>query len=1082
MDAWLDDGSHVDLGTAKQRAVFVALAMHAGRTVGADVLVDLVWGAQPPAAVSSALQAYVARLRRVLEPDRVPRAESAVLVSRPGGYALVLPDDGLDADVLAREVLAVRELVGARGLSEGIPGAEELRSRLDAALALWRGRPYDDLADAPAAAPERARLEDLHVVALEDRAALDLALGRHAIATSELERLTDLHPLRERLWALRALALYRSGRQADALGCLREVRELLGEELGLEPGEELRDLQQAILRQDPSLVVVGPEEHLEDRVGAGWPLVGRDDHLAALTALLGRPGTSFAVLTGEPGIGKSRLAGELAARARERGYRVLAGRCSQDEGAPPLWPWAAVLRDLGSELPYEAQTRDDATSRFRAWERIVRDVLVAAADQPTLVVLDDLHWADASTLRVLRLLTETTTAAQLLVLVAWRDRPPASGVLGEVAESIARRHAVRLPLTGLSTAAVAHVVESVSGAVPTDAEAAALQQRTDGNPFFLVEYSRLARDGGGFDDLLSEQHPPAALNDVLARRVETLPAATVSVLRLASVVGRDFDLATLARAAQQEEDAVLDALEPAIEAGLVREEGPDRTRFAHALVRDALYAGLSRARAGRMHTQIAVALAGRPTRVAEMARHWLAARRHGEAWRACLLAADAATLVFAYEEAETLLASAVSSVVADEGAGPEQEYDVLVAHARGLQRCGNWIELRASVHRLIELARRLGDLHRLAHVTTISIEGALWQTSQQGEVDLLVVEAQRECLDRLPSADSAERVRVMMSLVDEIYYVSSAAEREALAEEALAMARRLGDRRLLLWACLTMCTSTWRPGNAEQRMVVLGEARELALVVGDPLAYSSALTLSASATCELGRVEQLGPVVAAARSQAESLRHSYAELVLDALEVPFFAMRGEFDRVDAGISHLEELGQRLAIPMAGDTVAGCVAVKLLWQGEHRMLVETLRGIAGTSPLPVEPFVAALLCRAGQREEAAAYLAEHRLDLDHDTWFSSILWALSAEVALHLDHPEVAATAYTLLAPLAGRPASTGSAMALGPVDAWLAIAAAATGRLDLAATHAGDALTLCGAWQIPLVAEWFTRLRAEHGF
>ena len=1080
-EAWLDDGTHVSLGSAKQRAVAAALALDLAQTVSTDLLIDLIWSGGPPRAVSNTLQAYVARLRKSLEPERAPRAESTVLLSRPGGYSLVLPDGALDVIVFEQEVQAVHGQVAAHGVGHRVPDAERLRSRLGAALELWRGRPYDDLGDAAAVVPERSRLEDLHVVALEDRAALDLALGRHMTVAGELERLTSLHPLRERLWALRALALYRSGRQAEALDCLREVRVLLDEELGLEPGQELRDLQQAVLRQDPLLALAGRAARRRS-AAPSWPLVGRDAELDALTRLLDQSGTSIAVLTGEPGIGKSRLAAELVARARHRGTRVLVGGCSQDEGAPPLWPWAAVLRGLGVDLPHETHAGDDPTSRFRAWEGIVHHVLAAASEQAVLLVLDDLHWADTSTLRVLRLLAETPGAAPLLIVVTWRDHPPPAGTLAEVAESLARRHALRLTLTGLTPDDVAPVVESVSGSRPTGAEATALQQRTDGNPFYLVEYSRLAREGVDLATLLAEQHPPAAVHDVVTRRVGSLPQATVAVLRLASVVGRDFDLATLAQADDVDEDDVLAALEPAIEAGLVREDGPDRARFAHTLVRDALYAGLSRARAARMHARVAATLTGRPGRESEVARHWLAAGRHGEAWRACLQAADAATLVFAYDEASTFLAAAVSSVVADGDAALEEEYDVRVAHARGLQRSGNWIELRASVHRLIGLSRRLEDLHRLAYVTTISAEGALWQTSHQGEVDRLVVEAQRESLERLPPGDSAERVRVMLSLVDEIYYVSSAADREALADEALAMARRIGDESLLLWACLTLCTSTWWSGNADKRMTVLEEARDLALVVGDPVSHSSALTLLACVTCELGRIEQLEAAVAAARSQAASLRHSYAELVLDALEIPFFAMRGEFDRVDAAINHIEELGQRLAIPMAGDTVAGCLAVKLLWQGEHQLLAQTLRSIAEASPLPVEPFVAALLCRAGQRDEALAYLAVHELDLEHDTWFSSILWALAAEVALHLEQPDVAAAVYTSLAPLAGRPASTGSAMALGPVDAWLAIAAAATGQADLAAAHAGDALALCDAWQIPLAADWFTALRAEYRF
>ena len=141
----------------------------------------------------------------------------------------------------------------------------------DQCLGLWRGTPYGELEDAPSAVAERARLEELRLVALEDRAVAELALGHHGTIAAELEAMTGAHPLRERLWGLRALALTRSGRQADALDVLRQVREVLADELGLEPGGELRDLQTAVLRQDPALDWVPPPEGAAVRAGRPEP-------------------------------------------------------------------------------------------------------------------------------------------------------------------------------------------------------------------------------------------------------------------------------------------------------------------------------------------------------------------------------------------------------------------------------------------------------------------------------------------------------------------------------------------------------------------------------------------------------------------------------------------------------------------------------------------------------------------------------------------------------------------------------------------------------------------------------------------
>ena len=175
-------------------------------------------------------------------------------------------------------------------------------------------------------------------------------------------------------------------------------------------------------------------------------MIGRDRDLAALTRTLqaaddGTP--SYAVLTGEPGIGKSRLASELVAHARQiGGTQVLIGRCSQDDSAPPLWPWATVLEVLGAELP-AYQDSEDEGAQFRAWEQITRTIRGAAADKTLLLVIDDLHWADTSTLRVLRLLAETAEDDRLMVLTTWRAHPEPTGELADVAEVLARRHALR---------------------------------------------------------------------------------------------------------------------------------------------------------------------------------------------------------------------------------------------------------------------------------------------------------------------------------------------------------------------------------------------------------------------------------------------------------------------------------------------------------------------------------------------------------------------------------------------------------------------------------------------------------------
>lgn len=245
----VDAGRVVELQGLKQRALLAVLLLHANELVSRDLLIDHLWGERPPTTAAHSLDVYVSRVRKALRGDN---GGQDVLVTRAGGYLLRLGPDDLDARRFER---LVEE--GRRALADGDAG--EAADLLRGALALWRGRPLAELAFEPFARDEVERLEELRLVALEERLEAELALGLHAAAGGELERLVAQHPLRERLRRLLMLALYRSGRQADALTVYTDARRLLVEELGIEPTRELKELQQAILRQDPALDVPAPE-------------------------------------------------------------------------------------------------------------------------------------------------------------------------------------------------------------------------------------------------------------------------------------------------------------------------------------------------------------------------------------------------------------------------------------------------------------------------------------------------------------------------------------------------------------------------------------------------------------------------------------------------------------------------------------------------------------------------------------------------------------------------------------------------------------------------------------------------------
>ncbi|MFI0453389.1 BTAD domain-containing putative transcriptional regulator [Actinomadura sp. 6N118] len=303
LEVWAADGSAVRVPEAKVRALLADLLVNEGRVVSADRLADDLWGEDLPGNPSGALQTKVWHLRRALE-DAEPGARKLV-VSRAPGYLLLVEADAIDAGRFG-------------ALLAQATAADDPRERaalLTDALALWRGPAYADFADEEFARPAITRLEEQRLVALEERAAARLELGEHGLLVGELADLVEQHPLRERLRAVQLRALYRAGRQSEALATYNDLRARLREELGLDPGPELAELQRAILTQDPAL---DPKHPAEAPPRTNLPasvteLIGRTDAIAAVRDLLKT--SRLVTLTGPGGVGKTRLGIETAARS-----------------------------------------------------------------------------------------------------------------------------------------------------------------------------------------------------------------------------------------------------------------------------------------------------------------------------------------------------------------------------------------------------------------------------------------------------------------------------------------------------------------------------------------------------------------------------------------------------------------------------------------------------------------------------------------------------------------------------------------------------------------------------------------------
>jgi DNA-binding SARP family transcriptional activator len=418
-----DGDRAISLGGARQRAVLALLVLHGNETLTSDVIVDELWGEEAPPTAVKVLQNCVSALRKELPPETIRTVA--------GAYSLTLEPEELDRDRFERLLAEGRAALAA---GDHADAAEQLR----AALALFRGAPLSDFAYEAFANEEVARLDELHVAAQEDLIEAELALGRHDELVPLLESLVTRYPLRERLrWQL-MLALYRAGRQAEALEAYRAARRTLLAELGIEPGPALHELERAILAQDPGLDAARRQMTPGRRPGraAATPLAGRDEQLALLgagldDALAGR-GRLF-VIVGPTGSGKTRLADELASSAKEHGARILWGRGWDGGGAPAYWPWSQALRDAGQTL--DPPEPADAEARFRFFETVTESLRAEAARQPLLIVFDDLQAADDDSIVLLEFFATELPEMSALVLALGRPETARLDELG--------RHATR---------------------------------------------------------------------------------------------------------------------------------------------------------------------------------------------------------------------------------------------------------------------------------------------------------------------------------------------------------------------------------------------------------------------------------------------------------------------------------------------------------------------------------------------------------------------------------------------------------------------------------------------------------------
>ncbi|WP_200865859.1 BTAD domain-containing putative transcriptional regulator [Amycolatopsis decaplanina] len=998
-----DARGDVGLKGPRHRAVLARLLIARGRVVPVERLVDDLWE-RPSEGAVGAVQTFVGALRRALEPDRAPREPARLLVTVARGYALRA--DSVDAWDFEAAVTAARELLDARR-------ADTALSRVDSALALWRGPAYAEFAEEGWARGEVSRLTELRSLAGELRAEALLALGRAAEVIPELEPRVREYPLRENGSRLLALALYRSGRQGDALAVLRTTRELLADELGIDPGAALRDLEADILAQAPRLASSAPK--IAER-----PLVGRDAELARLEEAVTR--SRLVLVSGDAGVGKTALAEAFSARLAARGWTTAWGSNPDDEGAPPAYAWTRILATLadagyGVAPAAEPVTEDPLAARWR-WHRAVASSLSAAA--PLLIVLDDLHWAGEETLALLT----SALAEPVLIIATYRGTDPPARLTDFLGRA-ARHEPTRIYLGGLPETEVAGLVRVTTGEEIDPDIAAVIHRRSGGNAFFVRELARLlAAEGPAALDAV-----PPGVRDVVRHRVDALPDEVRGVVRRAAVIGTDVDLDVLETLVGE---TALDAVEIAARRGFLTERAPHRFRFAHALVRDTLYHDLSRSRRAREHGAIAQVLELlHPDDVDALAHHFLLSGEHDDrAAQYAQAAAERAESRFASTEAARLWDAALAAYDRSGASGTGKRLELIMGKARASAVAGGLGRSRRYRAEALELAEKLDDPLSTARMIGAFDVPAIWTESDDRELASRIAGAVERTLAALPAERVAERCRLLATLAVELRNAGGQRAREA-AGKAEALARRLEDPALLAFALNARFLQSFdRAGLAPQRAGIGAELVDLAT------------------RHRLVTFEVLGHLVLL---QAKSAL-------------------ADFAAADRHAASADELGEKYGLPLVGVFTRWYRAMRtaMTGPGGEAAYRAAAAGLAGTAMPGVDNGILALalFCDRIQRglppeareEDYGAYESWCRPVLPIPDSPRDLLYeartCLHAVVAIELGDRTAMERLYAELLPAGDEIAGAGSGMlTLRPVAYYLGELATALGLREAAAEH-----------------------------
>jgi class 3 adenylate cyclase/tetratricopeptide (TPR) repeat protein len=780
------------------------------------------------------------------------------------------------------------------------------------------------------------------------------------------------------------------------------------------------------------------------------------------------------LLAGEPGIGKTRLAADAARIAHREGAVALFGSCDEDIGLP-YRPFVEALRHYLANAPDEIlvhhvrehqgellrmipelsqrvpnipppRAAEPETERFLMFEAFAGLVSAISQHSPVVLILDDLQWAGTPELLLLKHIVRSAMPMHLLTIVTYRDTElsrihPLASVLADLRRETGIE---RIALRGLDEAGVIAFVTAAAGhdLGPSElAVARTIAQETEGSPLFIAEILRnLSESGAVFRQgdrwalraSGGDLGIPQGVKEAIGRRLSRLTDSTNKVLSLASVIGREFDLALLEQIAEMPEEAILDAIDEAKAAALVAEVGGgvERYAFTHALVRATLYDEISPARRARMHRRVGTALERltetRPgDRLDELTRHWMAATTIGDLSKAIAyarLAAEQALAGLAFEEAAKYYEQALAALPDDDRAVDPLRCDLMIALSDAQRRAGE-ADYHRAMTEAVTIARALADPKRLAMAVLVSARPG-GTMANATVVDHALIALYEEALAGLHGGgDDVLRAKLLAQLSAELLYAGDFGRRHRLSAEAVTIARRSGDQSVLAFALYARAVAINVPAALDERLTLTAELEALAERSGSIETLWSVAYHRFGASLESGDIVRAEQMLARLRELIPKLRQPYFNWATSLAGAMLCVMRGTPDAEQQVLAAFE-LGRASGQPDANMVHLGQLFVIRRDQGRFGELVEPLRQIVQAQPhLPVwGATLAGLYCETDQLDQARAQmatLAEKDFELPVDWTWPSVVMSI-AQVASDLGDQTLAAHFYRQLQKVAGQ--------------------------------------------------------------